>query len=205
MPFPRTVEPEKVSALRTRGALSSVTQFGNVQLRGTTARGFEWDETWRTLRSGDPDTEELLAFIRNAWNRGQTFDIQLLRTPGSFIDPNGTGSGGVTVDGGGQTGSSLNTTGWPISTNNVVMPGDVIEIAGISHIFQITSAANSDASGNATININPSIYSGNAPGDGASITTTGVTLSAYIASVSVPSTVDGFNYGDFTLTFAEAF
>lgn len=205
MAFPRTVLPEKVSSLKVVSGLRSTTQFGGSQLRGTSARGFEWTEVFNMLRSGDPDSEELMAFVRNAWNRSQSFTIDVPNKPGSGFEPNGTGSSGVTVSGGGQTGSTFNTTGWPVSTSNVVVAGDMISIAGVDHVFEVQANANSDGSGNATIEVNPPLYSGSSPSGGASITTTNVQLSAFISSMEMPDTVDGFNYGPLNITFREFF
>jgi len=61
-------------------------------------------------------------------------------------------------------------TGFPVSTANVVLPGDVFEIAGTNSVnpitladtgqvrkFVVTAAANSDSGGDATIAISPTI------------------------------------------------
>jgi hypothetical protein len=70
---------------------------------------------------------------------------------------------------GGQTGSSITTSGWTHSVTGLLKEGDVIMIAGVNMInpmngdatapaqFVLTQDANSDGSGNATLHISPAI------------------------------------------------
>jgi hypothetical protein len=84
---------------------------------------------------------------------------------------NGNYAGTGVVNGAGQTGSTIVTNGWTASKTNLFLPGDVITFAGVNQVssksprqstgqlknFVITAATSSDASGNATLNIFPSI------------------------------------------------
>lgn len=81
-----------------------------------------------------------------------------------------TVGGNITVTTSGQSGSSINVTGFAHSTANVLLAGDIIQIAGVHAInqpaaratdivngFVVLNNVSSDASGNATIVISPAI------------------------------------------------
>lgn len=83
--------------------------------------------------------------------------------------PRGVATGSPVVDGLGQTGNTLITKGWTISTNNILMKGDYIQIGtGLSaKLHMVIENANSDGSGVATLNIVPALRA--SPADGAAI------------------------------------
>lgn len=202
--FPRTKQPRAPRRLKGRMPLASVSQRGVQQVRATTARGFAWRETWAALAAGDPDVEALCAFIVTHARLGTLIDVEHVTTPGSGKDPNGLGTAGVTVSGAGQTGSSLVTAGWPMSTALVVRAGDVIKLAGLNAVFMITADAASDASGLATLPIDPPIVAGGSPADGAAVTTTGVLFRARIAGYDMPDVPPGDVFTGMTVDFLEA-
>lgn len=83
---------------------------------------------------------------------------------------NGNYGGAGVVNGASQTGSSIVTNGWTASRANLLLPGDVITIAGVFEVnpknrlstgslknFTITAAVTSDSSGNATLPLLPAI------------------------------------------------
>lgn len=186
------------------GPLKQMAQAGNIQTRATTAVGRTWTETYTMLRAGDPDVEHLLAQMEEHYNQGTVFTIDHLMTPGSGLPPNGTGTSGVTVSGAGQTGDTLSTTGWPTSTGDVVRAGDLISIAGVGAVRKIKADADSDPSGNASIKITPPIFTGRAPADGASITTTDVTLDAIVIQApDLSGTDNAFYWGSLQIRFRE--
>jgi hypothetical protein len=98
--------------------------------------------------------------------------------------------GSGTVLGGGQTGSSIVTSGWTASVTGLLNVGDVFTIAGVNAVnpesltstgslrnFVVTATANSNSSGQATISIYPPITTTGAyqtvdaaPANGAAIT-----------------------------------
>lgn len=184
--FPRTVYPVNPGEIEVPQPLAVVTARGVGQVRAEDRLGGVWSERWSALPLLDTDVRELLATIRYFKQRGIIFDIVHLTLPGSGQSPNGTGTSGVKVKGGSQSGLSVVTDGWPTTTSNVVRAGDVISIAGINQIFEIRAAANSDGSGDATLLINPAILAGSEPADNADVTTTGVTLRARIESTTMP-------------------
>lgn len=202
--FPRTIEPSQVTMPIMPGSLRSVSQTGVVQQRTHGQNGRIWQETFEMLRASDADVQALLTFIEKVWNRGESFTIEHLLLPGSGLAPNGLGTAGVTVSGADQTGTSLVTTGWPLSTSDVVRAGDVIKIGGFNTAHLITADASSDGSGNATLEIAPAIVSGSSPANGASITTTDVKVKAVIWDRgSFPKSRQPDFYGSLTLTFRE--
>jgi hypothetical protein len=71
--------------------------------------------------------------------------------------PSGTPAGTPLVSGtNAATSTSLVTRGWRISTNRLLLPGDYFQI-GYRLYVVVSGAVNSDSSGNATINIWPSL------------------------------------------------
>lgn len=111
----------------------------------------------------------------------------------------GAYAGSGVVNGAGQTGSSLVTNGWTASITGLLNVGDVFTIAGVFAVnpksrastgslqnFVVTSAVNSDGSGNATIGIYPPITTtgayqtvSNSPANGAAITVKGTASTQY--------------------------
>lgn len=204
-PRPSVVTVETATAFDVPLPMVARTRSGRIQTRGSTMRGRTWTETYNPMFIGSADIEGWLAWLRWATNTGTTFTVKHLTTPGSGIAPNGLGSAGVTVSGASQTGTTLNTTGWPVSTSNVARAGDVIKVAGISHVLQVVDDANSDGSGNAALSINPPIFAGGSPSDAAAITTTDVTVSAKIIEApNWPPVGNAFWYQGFTVKFSEA-
>jgi len=97
------------------------------------------------------------------------------------------------VDGATQTGVSINTKGWPLSTNSVLLAGDIITFANINAVYMVRNGINSDGSGDAAITFNPPIFAGGSPADEAAITITDSALfTAKIATFDMP--VHGPNY-----------
>ena len=83
---------------------------------------------------------------------------------------NGVFGGTPTVNLAGQTGSTLNTTGWTPNTIGLLRQGDIFTVANVYSVnpqnrqttgqlrqFVVTQAVNSDSSGNASIQISPAI------------------------------------------------
>lgn len=204
--FPRDTKvlPTGMSGISVPGPLQTVSQSRVVNTRSTIAAGRTWSETFEMLRAGDPTVENFLSFLRRSWNRGLVFTIKHLQTPGSGEPPNGLGTSGVQVNGGGQTGDTISTTGWPASTSDVVVAGDMISIDGVGPTLEIYQNSDSDTDGNATLYINPPIFAGSAPADLAAVTTTGVQLNATLRSEpNIPDVTNAFYYSGIELNFIE--
>lgn len=115
----------------------------------------------------------------------------------------GNYSGTPVVNGAAQTGSSLITNGWTVSVTALLNVGDVFTIAGVHAVnpqnrlstgslkqFTLTSVANSDSGGNATLGIFPSINTTGAyqnvdlaPANGATITVVGSANTSYFQNI----------------------
>lgn len=95
------------------------------------------------------DAEEWQTFFLLLEGRYQTF---LLGDPLGKT-PRGVATGTPKVNGGGQTGNTLATKGWTNSTNNILRTGDYIQVG--QRLYRVRETANSDGSGNVTLNIWP--------------------------------------------------
>lgn len=126
-----------------------------------------------------------------------------------FLDQNvqaqtvGAYGGTPVVNGANQTGSSLVTNGWSDSITGLLNVGDVFTLAGVYSVnpqsrlstqklmqFIATATANSDGSGNATIQINPPInptgaYQNvtNSPANSATISVMGAASASYFQNI----------------------
>lgn len=202
--FPRTIEPESVTGLWLPTGLRDVSHTGRIQLRTSHQSGWVWSEQFRMLKATDPDSMEILAYMRNAWNRQLIFDIKHLLTPGSGLArlSSVTPAGSVTVSGAGQTGSSIDIAGWPVSTSNCMLPGEVLSIE--NRLYEVAAAADSDGSGVASVSITPSLPT-DSPADAAVVTISDVTIRAMIWSLPrFPMNVAP-DYYTFQVGFREVF
>lgn len=81
--------------------------------------------------------------------------------------PRGSAGGVPLVDGAGQTGTTLNTKGWPLSQTGILLGYDYIEVE--ARLYMVIAAADSDGTGNSALSIEPAMRS--SPADNAPITT----------------------------------
>lgn len=199
----RNVLPQSTSALWMPGALKDRGMTGKVQVRATKAAGWSWTEGYPPLSSADVDHMALYAFLQKMWNRGEIHEATHVMTPGSGRAPNGLGTGGITVDGGAQTGDTLATTGWPISTANCVRAGDVIRIAGDNAVYMVSADAGSDGVGDVVIPLHMPLRL--SPAGAAAVTTTGVTFTVTLATFpQFPQARAPLYFAGMDVTFVEA-
>jgi hypothetical protein len=115
----------------------------------------------------------------------------------------GTQGGTPLVNGASQTGTSLITDGWSNSITNVLQAGDIFTVAGVYAVnpitkqstgrlqqFVVTSAVNSNGSGQATVSISPAITTSGttqtvsgSPADNAAITVLGASAAVGASNV----------------------
>ena len=107
----------------------------------------------------DVDLPTLTPDQAGAW---EAFLASLNGTEGTFWlydtsrpEPMGVLGGSPVIDGDDQTGQSINTRGWSVSTQGVLKMGDPIQIGNFYH--KVLTDVDSDASGNATIDIFPKL------------------------------------------------
>ena len=70
----------------------------------------------------------------------------------------GVATGTILVNGDAQTGNAINLDGFANSTNNVFKAGDYIQIN--SYLYMVSADVNSNASGEATVYVEPSLRTG---------------------------------------------
>lgn len=178
MPFPRVVPSKEAKRPWLPGAMKDVSHSGGIQIRTTKQVGWVWEEVWGLLNVRNPDHEALMTTVDYMWNRGVIDTITHPLVPGSGIAPHGLGTAGVLVMGAAQTGGSIITDQWPLSTNKVVRSGDLLSFAGDNAVYRARADVDSDGSGVATIPIVPNLRL--SPADNAAVTTTGVTFRVII-------------------------
>lgn len=121
---------------------------------------FEADVQLAPMKNAD--AEEWIGFLLALNGREGTF---LMGDPGFAL--RGVGTGTPLVNGGSQTGKTLNTKGWTSSVTGILKAGDWIQLGSGSstHLHKMVQAADSDASGNATLEIWPRLRTSPANND----------------------------------------
>lgn len=198
--FPRTVIPRSATHPIQPPGLSSWGASGKGQFRDIIHVGAQWTETYPPLRASDTTVRAFITQVNELWRNRTVFDINHLK-----LTLMGGGGGTPLVNGATQTGSSIATDGWTASANGVLRAGDIIKFAGVNTVYFVTADVNSNASGQATILINPKIYSGGSPANNAIITINNVKFRAVIVNLpELPKAMPGDVYGEFEITFREA-
>lgn len=127
----------------------------------------DWQQGWIEASVSMPPLTHVQAQVWIAFMmalRGQANVFQL--GDPLAVAPQGSGAGTPLVNGASQSGFSLNTKGWTHGASGVLKPGDWLQI-GYRLYRVILSAVNADGSGNATVNIWPSLRE--SPNDGDTI------------------------------------
>ena len=134
---------------------------------------------WKMTATFPPMTRAefapIYAFIIAQRGRYESFTL----VPPVVGNPQGSAGGTPLVNGGSQTGRSLVTDGWTVSTT-IFKAGDYLKLAGNDKVYMITADVSSDGSGNATISIEPALVS--SPADNAVVTYTSVPFTVALAS-----------------------
>lgn len=123
--------------------------------------GARWRVSFTLENIEETDAAVLQAFMAKLRGRAGRFTLHNFSRP----RPRGVGSGSPLVNGAGQTGVSLVTDGWTVSTSGLLVAGDYIGVNGELKI--VVASVDSDAGGNATITFEPPLRS--APNDNAAI------------------------------------
>lgn len=120
---------------------------------------FKWPGTrWKMDVVYPPIKDEVLA------GEIKAFFLKLQGIHGRFLigdpsknSPSGSGLGSPVVSGGGQEGNSLITSGWNPDETGLLLPGDYVQIGtGVdSQLHMIVDSVDSNASGMATLRIEP--------------------------------------------------
>lgn len=198
--WPRDILPSATTAFVMPGALQSWAQSGKAQHRSTTQVGRIWSETYPPFKGTGAFGRKLVATINNFWRNGSTFDIDHYL----YLTHNGSGTGTPTVNGAGQSGSFVALAGWT-GSNPVMKAGDLLRLPGIQQVFDLTADAPNLSGGTVTLSINPPIFVGTSPTNGAAIGYTAVRLNAKIFSApDIPGAGPDEFIGGLSVTFREA-
>lgn len=132
---------------------------------------YDWGgERWRISFSLPNIVDRSLAGQWKAFGaamRGK-YNIFLCGDPLGKV-PTGIATGTPLVDGGGQTGNTLNTKGWSNNITGILNAGDYFQLGtGVNaRLYMLTETANSDGSGEATLRFEPALRS--SPADNAAV------------------------------------
>jgi hypothetical protein len=200
--FPRIIVPREATWPSQPGGLMDFGQSGRGQFRSVAAVGREWTESYPPIRSRAAATVGFLAQLLSFWRNGTLLDVDHRGMRTLF----GTGAGTPVVAGASQTGASLATSGWAAS-QTVLRAGDVLQLPGRTLVYDVTADVVSSGTGTAAIPLNPPIYAGGSPTNGAALvlnTAPGtVKFRAIITNVAVPKAGPDEYYGGLTVTFRE--
>lgn len=98
------------------------------------------------------DAEVWIAFLLSLSGRYGTFTYGPTGKTGQLL---GNAAYGGLINGASQTGQTVTTDGWASNTADLLKAGDYIEFS--SRLYKVLSNVDSDASGNASIDVWPSI------------------------------------------------
>lgn len=133
---------------------ASVSPFtGQQQVYRHQGQWWEMEVTMPAMKRDD--AEQVAAFLLKMNGRFGTF----LLGDTANTAPRGVGTGTPLVNGGSQTGYQLVTDGWTPSTSGILKAGDWIQLGANTtcRLHKVLDDVNSDAGGNATINIFPDL------------------------------------------------
>lgn len=146
---PRLVSNTAIKRSVLTGAIQTIARVGE---------RWELDLSWGNLYGAN--RQDVLAFFArlNGAEHRVLFSVFGHTQRGAF-------SGTPVVDGGSQTGNSLNIRGASTGVTNWARAGDFISLG--NNLYQVVADANSDGSGDVAVNIIPGLRS--SPSDGAAV------------------------------------
>lgn len=174
------------------GTFPSSPGFNTANFRQNTITKTAQTQSGRTVRASNATTlwtgtlvfptmtaaefRPVQGFIALTQGRLNEFDIVIPVVSQSISVNRSLVSGSVTVDEDSATDHQVGDTNikvqTPISTNNILKAGDVIRFANHTKVYVVTTDCNSEADGQAVINIQPGLVE--AVSDGEAVTTNDV-------------------------------
>lgn len=199
--FPRTLMPAGASWPAAPGGLRSWSIGGVGQTRDVSQKGRMWTEEWPPLKASEAATQAFLAQLAGYWAAGTVLTIQHPSRRTTL----GIGTGTPLVKGASQVGTALATDGWTASQTGILKAGDLITLANIAWVFEVTADCNSDGSGNATVPIYPGILAGGSPANDAAVTVTAAAVFSVVIATEPnwPTCPADAWYAGFKVTFRE--
>lgn len=147
--FPTSPSPMEVTVDSVSPTFVSVTHGLQRQARSRGAHAWRFELRFAGMTRAN--FAPLQAFLIKQAGQASTFTFT---PPG--VTNQGAGGGTPRVNGAGQSGSSLITDGWPVSTA-ILKAADWLQIENDPKVYMVTSDVISDGSGNATIPIFPAL------------------------------------------------
>jgi len=111
----------------------------------------------------------------------------------------GVGTGTPKIDGGGQTGSNIETKLWTASTTGILLAGDLIQIG--NYMYMVLVDVDSDGSGDATLDIFPNLRT--SPTDSDDIVVSDCKTLMRLASNEMKWSTDKLKMYGLTMVFVE--
>ena len=156
-----------------------------------------WEGFFTTPHLSRAQHDEMVGWVLSLNGRVGTFNV---------FDPDrkepstkaGSFPGNGLMNGAGQTGTSLVSDGWPTSSL-ILKAGDLFQVE--TQLYEVTSDATTDASGNVTINFEPEIRV--SPANNAAITTTTPIMLARLKAPDFIWNTDVTKLGPLTIQFEE--
>ena len=136
----------------------------------------QWAFSLDLSRMVADDWRVLLAFVHA--QRGMTGSFQIVHP--ALATPRGVLGGTPVVNGAGQSGSSLAISGCAASTVGWMKAGDVFTLAGNDKVYMLTADANTNASGQVTLNFEPQLIV--SPAGGEALTVSNVPFTMFITN-----------------------
>jgi hypothetical protein len=164
--FPRTVKSRITTPPEMPAGYEQWGQSGKGQFRAHENTGRMWQEIYPAINLNHQDGRALMAAINQAQREKIIWDIQHPQ----YVTNYGVASGSPVVDGGSQTGATLDIRSGPTNITNWLRYGDIIQVTGLQLVIDVVGNVNTDGSGDATIPIHPPIFTGQSPSDGAAVT-----------------------------------
>jgi hypothetical protein len=121
------------------------------QVRGGTAQQWAFDLEWSALRRAE--LAPILAFALAQKGQYEAFTY----TPPVLGSAQAAAAGTPLINGATASGRSIPTDGWAVSVT-VLKAGDFIKFASHNKVYMLTADAVSNASGQATLTIEPGLY-----------------------------------------------
>ena len=160
--WPRAIASRITTPPRFPEGFAQYGQSGKGQFRSFDNTGRMWDEIYSSIDIRTQPGRTLITAINQALREKTIWDIQHPHLLTNF----GVGGGSITVNGAGQTGSTLNVSGGPVSTTDWLRQGNIIKWAGDQLVYDVNVDVNTNGHGDAAIPIPPPLFTGQSPAGG---------------------------------------
>ena len=128
--FTRTIIPNKATWPKFPSGLDSYGLSGKGQFRSTLQVGRTWEEEYSPIKWNNANHRKFLAYINSLFRERTLFSISHYH----LQTPLGTISVSPTVNGGSQTGATINTS----AITGTLLQGDIISFAAINVVYDVT-------------------------------------------------------------------